>query len=134
MGELLNECMQKGVSLEWITRGITIFNNEGQRKWGCSFQHSGNYASPANMEVINRNVSGRDLQTPGKTKLHTLRIKRMWERVKKYQDCYCGKKYKLILRNRKRRQTGLVMEWIDYKKAYRMVTHSWILNCMDESC
>ena len=38
---------------------------------------------------------------------------------------------KMILRNCKRRQTGLAMGWIDYKKAYDMIPHSWILKCLE---
>ena len=37
---------------------------------------------------------------------------------------------KMIIRNCKRRQTGLAMGWIDYKKAYDMVPHSWITKCL----
>ena len=37
---------------------------------------------------------------------------------------------KMILRNCKRRLTGLGMAWIDYKKAYDMVPHSWLKKCM----
>ena len=33
---------------------------------------------------------------------------------------------KMIIRNSKRRQPNLAMAWIDYKKAYDMVPHSWI--------
>ena len=38
---------------------------------------------------------------------------------------------KMILRNCKRRLTGLGMAWIDYKKAYDMVPHSWLKKCMN---
>jgi len=34
--------------------------------------------------------------------------------------------YKMVLKNC-RRHTNLNMAWIDYKKAYDMVPHSWIL-------
>ena len=37
---------------------------------------------------------------------------------------------KLIIKNCKRRKTNLSMAWIDYKKAYDMVPHSWILECL----
>ena len=36
---------------------------------------------------------------------------------------------KAILKNCRRRLTNLSMAWIDYKKAYDMVPHSWILKC-----
>ena len=35
-----------------------------------------------------------------------------------------------ILNESKTRRKNLVMAWIDYKKAYDMVPHSWILNCL----
>ena len=37
---------------------------------------------------------------------------------------------KLILKNCKRRKRNLFMTFIDYKKAYDKVPHSWILSCM----
>ena len=37
---------------------------------------------------------------------------------------------KTILRNRKNRKVNLAMAWIDYRKAYDMIPHSWILECM----
>jgi len=33
----------------------------------------------------------------------------------------------MVLKNCRRRNTTLNMVWIDYKKAYDMVPHSWIL-------
>ena len=36
----------------------------------------------------------------------------------------------MILRNCKRRVTGFGMVWIDYKKAFDMVPHSWLKKCM----
>ena len=37
---------------------------------------------------------------------------------------------KMVMRNCKRRKTNLVMAWIDNKKAYDMVPHSWILETL----
>ena len=37
---------------------------------------------------------------------------------------------KMIVRDCKRRITGLSMACVDYKKAYDMVPHSWIRKCM----
>ena len=38
---------------------------------------------------------------------------------------------KAILKDCKRRHTNLSMAWIDYRKAYDMIPHSWILECLD---
>ena len=38
---------------------------------------------------------------------------------------------KAVLRDCKRRSTNLAMAWIDFRKAYDMVPHSWILECLE---
>ena len=37
---------------------------------------------------------------------------------------------KIVIRNCRRRLTNLAMRWINYKKAYDMIPHSWILKCL----
>ena len=37
---------------------------------------------------------------------------------------------KMVLDDRKKRHTNLGMTWIDYKKAYDMIPHSWILESL----
>ena len=37
---------------------------------------------------------------------------------------------KMIIKNCKRRLIGLGMAWIDFRKAFDMVPHSWIIKCM----
>ena len=36
-----------------------------------------------------------------------------------------------VIKEDKSRNKDLVMAWIDYKKAYDMVPHSWIIECLD---
>ena len=38
---------------------------------------------------------------------------------------------KAVLKEIKSRNKSLAMAWIDYKKAYDMVPHSWIIECLD---
>ena len=38
---------------------------------------------------------------------------------------------KAILKDCKRRRKNLSMAWIDYRKAYDMVPHSWIMECLE---
>ena len=37
----------------------------------------------------------------------------------------------MIVREVKMRKRNLSMTWIDYKKAYDMVPHSWIIDCLE---
>ena len=38
---------------------------------------------------------------------------------------------KAVLKECKRRKSNMAMAWVDYKKAYDMVPHSWIRECLD---
>lgn len=38
---------------------------------------------------------------------------------------------KMVIKNCKKRLTGLGVAWINYKKAYDMIPHSWILKTME---
>ena len=38
---------------------------------------------------------------------------------------------KTILKDCKKRKTNLTMAWVDYRKAYDLVPHSWILECLN---
>ena len=37
---------------------------------------------------------------------------------------------KMVMKNSKRRKTNLSMAWIDYKKAFDMIPHSWLIECL----
>ena len=37
---------------------------------------------------------------------------------------------KTVLKDYKKRHTNLSMAWIDYRKAYDLVPHSWVNECM----
>ena len=38
---------------------------------------------------------------------------------------------KMVLKDCRRRNTNLAMAWIDYRKAYDMIPHSWITECLE---
>ena len=38
---------------------------------------------------------------------------------------------KEVLKDCKRRSTNLTMTWVDYRKAYDMIPHSWISECLE---
>ena len=35
----------------------------------------------------------------------------------------------MVMMNSKRRKTNLSMAWIDYKKTFDMIPHSWLIGC-----
>ena len=38
---------------------------------------------------------------------------------------------KMVMMNSKRRKTNLSVAWIDYKKAFDMIPHSWMIECLE---
>ena len=38
---------------------------------------------------------------------------------------------KMVMMTSKRRKTNLSMAWIDYKKAFDMIPHSWLMECLE---
>ena len=38
---------------------------------------------------------------------------------------------KMVMMNSKRRKTNPSMAWIDYKKAFDMIPHSWVIECLE---
>ena len=38
---------------------------------------------------------------------------------------------KMVMMNSKGRKTNLSMAWIDYKKAFDMIPHSWLIECLE---
>ena len=38
---------------------------------------------------------------------------------------------KMVMMNSKRRKTNLSMTWLDYKKAFDMIPHSWLMKCLE---
>lgn len=37
---------------------------------------------------------------------------------------------KMVMKNSRRRKTNLSMAWIDYKKAFDMIPHTWLIECL----
>ena len=36
----------------------------------------------------------------------------------------------MVMKNSKRRKTNLSMAWIDYRKAFDMIPHTWLIECL----
>ena len=65
-----------------------------------------------------------------------MEITTSWQTNKKDVKKCRGTKHQLlidksIMKDSKRRHTNLAMAWIDYRKAYDMVPHSWINECIE---
>ena len=82
-----------------------------------------------NVEVIVRCNCRSDLWRFRLTEVVTRGQKRCRKRSRGTNDLlYIDR---VVIREVKSRKKNLAMAWIDYKKAYDMVPHSWIKECLD---
>ena len=87
------------------------------------------YNLPANdVEDTNSTNKEKDRLLPNKPRIVPWRIEGMLQRSRGTEELlYIDQN---ILNESKTRRKNLAMAWIDYKKAYVMVTQSWILHCL----
>ena len=78
------------------------------------------------MENINRTNKGRDILLANKPWIVPWRTERMPQMIQRHSRVTLHRS----THESKNRRKNLAMAWIDYKKAYDMVPHSWIINCL----
>ena len=84
------------------------------------------YLPTNDVENINSTNKGRNLLLANKLRIVPWRTERMLQRIQRHSRIiYIDQD---ILNESKTRRKNLAMAWIDNKKAYDMVPHSWIIN------
>ena len=124
MANQLDECMRRGCVPEWMTTGCTVMLVKDIEKGN----NAGNYRPitclPLMWKLVISIIADLIYELLERTNL-------LPEQQKVCRRNSRGTKDQLlidnaIMKNCKRRMVGLSMIWIDYKKAYDMLPHSWI--------
>ena len=129
LAALFNDCLRTGNTPSWLTRGRTvlIMKDIAKGKEVTNYRPitclslTWKLLTSIFSEAIYSHLDTNEL-LPDEQK--GCRKKRRGTKDQLLID-------KAIIRNCKRRKTGLAMGWVDYKKAFDMVPHSWILKCLD---
>ena len=124
----LNECLTNNSIPEWLTTGRTVLLMKDPAKGN----EVGNYRPIACLNILWKILSGIFAdKTYGHLEANNLLP---FEQKGCRKDSRGTKDQliidKTVLKNCKRRLTNLCMAWIDFKKAYDMVPHSWILESL----
>ena len=111
-------------------KGKNCIGSKGQRKRWWRGKRQTYYMPATNVEASYRSVGRHNLNE------HLERKSLLPEEQKECRRNLRGTKDQLlidrmILKNCRRRKTGLGMVWLDYKKAYDLIPHSWIIECMN---
>ena len=127
----LQECLNSGEIPEWLVKGKTTLIMKDPTKGN----DVGNYRPIACLPLMWKLLTGIISE---KLYLHLTSNNLLGDEQKGCRKNSRGTKDQLIidkaiLKNCRRRLTNLSMAWIDYRKAYDMVPHSWILKCLEMS-
>ena len=129
IGEQLYEIIKTGVVPTWMTTGRTILCVKDISKGNAADNYRPISCLPLMWKVL--------------TGIAADHIYTCLEGAKLFPDEQKGCKRKArgtknhllmdktIIKNCKRRHTNLSIAWIDYRKAYDMVPHSWIIECLN---
>ena len=128
LATVLNECVEVGDVPGWLVERRTILVMKDSKKG----TEVGNYRPIACLNLIWKLLTGI---ISDKTYDHLEENKLLPEEQKESRRKCQGTKDRLaidrcILQNCRKRKTNLSMAWVDYKKAYNMVPHSWIITTM----
>ena len=124
----LNQCLSSNSIPEWMTIGRTVLLMKDPVKGN----DVGNYRPIACLNIVWKILSGifadKTYDHLEENELFPFEQKGCIKASRGTKDQLCIDK--AILKNCKRRHTNMCMSWIDFKKAYDMVPHSWILETL----
>ena len=128
IADQLNDCITSGQVPEWMTTGKTFLLIKDPAKGPIP----SNYRPITCLPMVWKLMTGTVSEYIYK---HLIENNLMPDEQKGCKKKSRGCKElllidKMILKNCKRRKTNLYMGYIDYRKAYDMVPHSWILSSM----
>ena len=118
----LKECLDSEFVPCWLTRGRTSLLQKDKSKCNVGSNHRP-ITFAINVEVIDRCNCRSDICTFISREVVARRASTGTNDLL-YID-------RTVLKEVKSRTKNLAMAWIDYKKAYDMIPHSWITECLD---
>ena len=125
----LKECLNSGFVPSWLTRGRSALLQKDKNKGNISSNYRPITCLPLMWKLLSGVIAD---QIYG----HLDQQKLLPEEQKVYRKRSRGTNDLLyidraVIREVKSRKKNLAVAWIDYKKAYDMVPHSWIKECLD---
>ena len=100
----LKECLDSGFVPSWLTRARTSLLQKDKSKGNVASNYRPITCLPLIWKLLTGVISDK---------------------------IYAHLDHKAVIKEVKCRNKNLAMAWIDYKKAYDMVPHSWIIECSD---
>ena len=128
IAEQLNEVIRTGVVPTWMTTGRTILCIKDSSKGNAADNYRPISCLPLMWKVLTGIVANEIYAYMEDRDLFP--VEQMGCKKKARGTKHHLLIDKAIINNSKRRHTNLSIAWIDYRKAYDMVPHSWIIECL----
>ena len=123
------ECLDSGFAPSWFTRGRTALLQKDKSKGNIASNSRPVTCLPLMWKLLSGVIADQIFGNLDQQKLLPEQQKGCRKRSRGTNDLLYTDK--AVIREVKSSKKNLVMAWIDYKKAYDMLPHSWIKECLD---
>ena len=125
----LKECLDSGFVPSWLTRGRTSLLQKDKSKGNVASNYRPITCLPLMWKLLTGLIANQIYAHLDQEKLLPEEQKGCRKGSRGTNDLlYINR---AVIKDLKSRNKNLAMAWIDYKKAYDMVPHSWIVECLD---
>ena len=125
----LKECLDSGFVPSWLTRGRTSLLQKDKSKGNVASNYRPITCLPLMWKLLTGVIADQIYAHLDQEKLLPEEQKGCRKGSRGTNDLlYIDR---AVIKEVKSRNKNLAMAWIDYKKAYDMVPHSWIIECLD---
>ena len=125
----LKECLDSGFVPSWLTRGSTSLLQRDKGKGNLASNYRPISCSPLMWKLLTGVIAVQIYTHLDLQKLLLEEQKGCRKGSRGTNDLLYNDR--AVIKKVKSRNKNLAMAWIDYKKAYDMVPHSWIIECLD---
>ena len=126
---LLKECLDSGFVLSWLTRGRTSLLQKDKSKGNVASNYRPITCLPLMGKLLTGVIADQIYAHLDQEKLLPEEQKGCTKGSRRTKDLLDIDR--TVIKEVKSRNKNLAMAWIDYKKAYDMVPHSWIIEFFD---
>ena len=125
----IKECLGSDIAPSWLTKGRTALVQKHKSKGNIASNFRPITCLPLMWKLLSGVIADQIYGDLDQQKLLPEEQKGCRKRSRETNDLlYIDT---AVIREVKSRKNNLAMAWIDYKKAYDMVPHSWIKECLD---
>ena len=128
MAQQLNRCLQETEVPDWMTKGITTLIQKDPQKGNIPSNYRPITCLPMMWKILTAVIKEEIYASLNWRNLFPEEQKGCRKGKRGTHDLLYIDQY--ILKEVKNKQKNIAMAWIDYRKAYDMVPHTWILECL----